>query len=180
MSEVGNLIRSVEAARQGMLSSVAGLSEAEAAFRPAEGQWSVVEVLEHLYLAELSGVGKIWMALDQVRAGRAWTGDRPNAGRSIEDVIAATWKPKETAPPIATPHIGGPLAFWVQATRSLTGVLAALGAQMEGIRLEDVVFPHFLSGPLDGRQRVEFLRFHIERHVAQIAHIRSAPGFPSS
>jgi hypothetical protein len=41
------------------------------------------------------------------------------------------------------------------------------------------VYPHFLSGPLDARQRLEFLRFHIERHTAQVWRVRSSHGFPS-
>lgn len=178
MSAVVQLLQSVEAARRSLLESVAGLTEAQANFRPGDGQWTVAEVVEHLYLAELSGVTKIWAALDAFRAGRVWSDALPNAGRPIEAVVAATWKPKEVAPPIATPHIGGPLAFWMSATRSLTGVLADLGAQLEGVPLERVVFPHYLSGPLDARQRLEFLRFHIRRHMGQIATITSASAYP--
>lgn len=178
MSTVAQLVESVEVARRSLLECLAGLTEPQATFRPADGQWNILEVVEHLYLAEVSGVSKIWAALDGVRAGRVWSEARPNAGQPIEAVVAATWKPKEQAPPIATPHIGGPTTFWASATRSLTGVLADLGRHLEGVPLEQVVFPHYLSGPLDGRQRLEFLRFHIERHLTQIASIRSASGFP--
>jgi hypothetical protein len=178
MADATTLIQSVEKSRAALLNSVAGLSEAQATFRPAEGQWSVIEILEHLYLAEVSGVTKIWAALDGLRAGRVWTEGLPNRGKSIEDVVASTWKPKEVAPPIATPHIGGPLEFWVSATRSLPGILSDLGGQLEGMNLEEVVFPHYLSGPLDARQRLEFLRFHIERHADQIRRVRISAGFP--
>lgn len=179
MAEVHTLIHAVERARAALMSSLAGLSDAQAAFKPPEGQWSVVEVLEHLYLAELSGVTKIWAALDALRAGRGWAEARPNRGKPIEDVVAATWKPKEVAPPIATPHIGGPIRFWLSATRSLQPVLADLGAHLQGANLEDVVFPHYLSGPLDARQRLEFLRFHIERHADQVARLRRGAAFPA-
>ena len=179
MAEVNMLIQSVEQSRAALLRSVAGLSEAQATFKPGERQWSIVEVLEHLYLAELSGVAKIWAALESLRAGRGWAEGRPNAGKRIEDIVAATWNPKEVAPPVATPHIGGTLQFWLSATRSLRSVLADLGAELQGTHLEEVVFPHFLSGPLDARQRLEFLRFHIERHTGQISHVCATPGFPA-
>lgn len=178
MSTAADLVGSVEAARDRLLERVGALSELQAAFRPGAGQWNVLEIVEHLYLAELSGISKIWAALADLRAGRAWSEARPNHGLRIEAVVAATWKPKEVAPSIATPHIGGPLSFWMSATRSLTNVLADLGADLEDIRLEQVVFPHYLSGPLDGRQRLEFLRFHIERHMEQIATLRASPEFP--
>jgi len=180
MSEVGALVGSVESARRTLLDRIAGLTEAQARFRPAEGQWNVLEVVEHLYLAELLGVSKIWAALDGVRGGREWSEARPNAGRPIEAVVAATWKPKEVAPPGATPHIGGPLDFWVAATRSLSPLLARLGSELESVSLEAVVFPHYLSGPLDARQRLEFLRYHIERHLGQLDGLQSSPHYPRS
>ena len=92
--------------------------------------------------------------------------------------MAATWKPKEVAPGIATPHIGGPLEAWISSLRSLRTVLADLAQELDGLDLEAIVFPHYLSGPLDGRQRLEFLRFHMVRHIAQIRRLQSHPMFP--
>lgn len=178
MSGADQLIRAVEASRESLLATVAGFSSAQVAFRPGEGQWSVIDVVEHLYLAEMSGVAKIWAALEAFREGQRWVEPHTNRGKSIETIIATTWKPKEIAPPIATPHIGGPIQFWVTATRSLQPILSELGAQLDQAPLEEVIFPHFLSGPLDARQRLEFLRFHIQRHVDQIARIRSSAEFP--
>jgi hypothetical protein len=50
---------------------------------------------------------------------------------------------------------------------------------LDGLDAESVVFPHFLSGPLDAGQRIHFLRFHIERHRRQIAALMTGPGFPA-
>ena len=179
MTEVEALVEMVEHARAELLRAVSDLTDAQGAFTPGDDVWSVAQNLEHLYLAELSGVTKIWMAADSARAGNIWTEPHPNRGKSIEAVIAATWKEKEDAPPIATPHIGGPLSFWMEGTRSLSPVLASVGHRLEGLLLDDVVFPHFLSGPMDARLRLEFLRFHIERHHAQIERLRRRPDFPA-
>ena len=178
-TDVNRLVESVEQARAALLRAVSQLDEAQAAFKPAPTEWSVTEILEHLYLAEISGITKIWAAVDDAHSGRYWKEALPNRGKSIEEVIDATWKPKEVAPPIATPHIGGPLAAWVSALRSLVGPLRDLCAQLKDEELERVVFPHYLSGPLDARQRLEFLRFHIERHAAQARRIQTSVGFPS-
>jgi len=67
MGTVTLLVGDVEAARRRLLDAVGGLTDAQASFRPGEGRWNVLEVVEHLYLAELSGVSKIWAALDGVR-----------------------------------------------------------------------------------------------------------------
>jgi hypothetical protein len=71
-----------------------------------------------------------------------------------------------------------PLAAWVSSQRSLTHLLRDLATELEGHSLDAMVFPHFLSGPLDARQRLEFLRFHIERHSEQVRRVRSLPSFP--
>ena len=167
-----SLVASVERARASVMEAASSLTDAQGAYQP-DGEWSVAEVVQHLYLAEVSGVSKIWTACENFRSGRRWTDPLPNRGKSIEEVVEATWKPKETAPDEATPHFGGPLSYWLCALASLRGVLAELATRLEGQDLEQVVFPHFLSGPLDARQRLEFLRFHMERHQAQIERVMS-------
>ena len=177
-SDVDDLVLSVERARSALLESVVGLRDDQGAFKPSANEWSIAEILEHLFLAELGGITKVWAAVDDLRSVKRWSGELPNRGKRIEEIIAATWQPKETAPPVATPHFGGPLAAWISSQRCLTPLLRDLATQLEGQRLDAIVFPHFLSGPLDARQRLEFLRFHIERHGEQVRHVRSHPSFP--
>ena len=177
LPELATLVTSVETARAAVLDIAKELSNEQGDFKPGEA-WSVAEVIKHLYLAELSGVTKIWGAVDDLRAGKRWTGELPNRGKRIDQIVDATWKPKEVAPPIAVPHIGGPLRFWLSAFSSLRPVLADLASQLAGQSLEAVVFPHYLSGPLDARQRLEFLRFHMERHGVQIRRTLQHPDFP--
>lgn len=163
-----------------MCAAVSGLTPAQAAFRPAPGEWSILENLEHIVLAEYSGVSKIWAAIEGVRTGAPlFTGEHTNKGLSIEEIVSRTWKPKETAPPIATPHVGGTLRYWVEFLRACQPLLEKTEAELEGLDPEAVVFPHFLCGPLDARQRFDFLRFHTDRHTEQIERIKAAPGFPA-
>ena len=173
------LVDDVEAARDRVISAVKDLRYDQATFKPSPDTWSVVENVEHLYLAEISGVTKIWAAVDQVRSGIEWKDANPNKGQPIEAVVERTWKMREVAPPIATPHIGGPLHAWVSCFKSLRAVLADLAVQLQEVDLESIVFPHYLSGPLDGRQRLEFLRFHMERHLSQIENVKAHPQFPA-
>lgn len=179
-TEVQRLVDLVDRERASLLDLVEPLDESQASFRPTLAQWNVNEVLEHLYLAEIGGIAKIWSALLDARTGRPWQGALPHKGRTIEDVIDRTWKAREVAPPVAMPHIGGPKAVWVSAMRSLSAPLRDLAAQLTDEELDHVVFPHHLSGPLDARQRLEFLRFHMERHSAQIHRIRTHADFPLS
>jgi DinB superfamily len=179
MNEAAALIQEVSIARSMVLEDVRGLSDRQTAFKPEHNSWSINEVLEHLVLAEQSGVTKIWAAVEGIRLGKpVWTGEHKNSGLEIDVVVARTWKEKEEAPSIAMPHIGGPLAYWVKSFELGQSLLQALGNVLEDFNLETIIFPHFLCGPLDARQRIEFLRFHMDRHRHQINRLKNAVAFP--
>lgn len=59
-------------------------------------------------LAEYSGMSKIRAAIEGLR---------------IEEMITRTGKPKEAAPPIATPHVGGTLRYRVDFLRACQRLL---------------------------------------------------------
>lgn len=126
-------------------------------------------------LAEQVGINGIWKALDGYRRGQpVWSGEPIHRGKSIEEVIAATWKEREEVPAVAAPRCGGPLGYWTAALRSCRPVLAQFQNALEGIDLEQIIYPHPISGPLDARQRLEFLRFHLDRHRGQVLRVQAA------
>ena len=182
------LIADVAAARRRVIGAVAGITVAQEAFRPLLEAWSIAQVVEHLVLAEQSGINPIWRAAEGVRRGRpVWRGDAVHRGAPIEAVIARTWELTEpgpltwktaaAVPESAVPRTGGPLAYWAARLEATQPVLERLPAVLAGLDLEAVVYPHALSGPLDARQRLEFLRWHLDHHLQQIEETRAAPGF---
>lgn len=183
-SRVRSLIEDVTAARERFIGALGHPTPDHAAFRPASDAWSITDNVEHMVLAERSGTHGIWKALDGVRRGApVWTGEAVHRGCAIEDVIARTWREREDVPAIATPCWGGPIGYWIAALRAGQPVLDALGAELEraaaaGVELDAVIYPHPISGPLDVWQRLEFLRFHLDRHAGQVQRIRSHPDFP--
>ncbi len=179
-AEVESLVTAVNAARDTLVASIADLDDVQGAFRPAEGVWSIAENLEHLCLAELSGITKISAAASQYRRGARWTDALPNAGRSAREIIAATWTERVDAPSIVVPNIGGPLSVWVSTFRALGGVLREVCVTLDGLPLDEIIYPHIFSGPMSARQRLDFLRVHMERHQAQMARVQQDPHFPSA
>jgi hypothetical protein len=180
MSSTRRLIDDVAAARERFLAVVGQPDAEQATFNPTAAAWSIVDVVEHITLAEQVGINGMWKALEGVRVGRpVWKGDPVHHGLPIEAVIAATWREKEDVPPIAAPRWGGPVGYWMAALRGCQPVLESLGRELESVDLERVIYPHPISGPLDARQRLEFLRFHLDRHAVQIQRIREARGFPA-
>jgi hypothetical protein len=179
------LIADALSARERFIATVGTPSHAQAVFKPSPDVWSIVDNVEHMTLAERSGTNGMWKALDGVRRGApVWEGEPRHSGRTIESVVEATWKPREIVPPIAAPSWGGPLTYWITALRAGHAVLEALGHELEimegqGVHLEQIIYPHPISGPLDMRQRLEFLRFHLDRHADQVRTLRAHADFPA-
>jgi hypothetical protein len=176
-----SLIRQAADERARLIQLVVGLSEVQSNYKPNDQTWSTNQYLEHLVLAEMSGVSKIWSAAESVRKGKPiWQGEHTNRGLSIEEVVARTWKSKEVAPPLVAPRFGGPASYWVENLRLSQHLLERLEPVLEGLPIESVIFPHFLSGPLDAGQRIDFLRFHMVRHRGQIENILAHADFPAA
>jgi len=179
MEKLSSLISQAAHERARLIQLVGGLSGVQSDYKPTPQTWSVNENLEHLVLAEMSGVSKIWSAAEGVRKGKpVWRGEHTNRGLSIEQIVACTWRPKEVAPPLVTPRFGGPSSYWLETLRTSQNVLERLEPVLDGLDIESVIFPHFLSGPLDAGQRIHFLRFHMMRHRSQIEEILGHVDFP--
>lgn len=82
-----------------------------------------------------------------------WTEANPNRGKTIEEIVKATWREKETAPESAEPNMGGPLTYWTALFRASQQVVERVAEEIRADELDDVIYPHFLSGPLTMRQR---------------------------
>jgi hypothetical protein len=181
MQHIHQLIEQVAQARSQFIASASGLTAEQANFKPAPDVWSIAEITEHMVWAEHSGISGMWRAIDGIENNRpVWTGEFVHKGLSIEQIIEKTWKEKEQVPEIAKPRWGGPVAYWIAALTACQGVLEDLGKALEGLDVEHVIYPHIISGPLNVPQRIEFLRFHLQRHQKQIENIKAHPDFPVS
>jgi hypothetical protein len=181
LREVDHLIAAVEQARQQYLAPLASLTAEQATYRVAPTAWSIAQITEHLHHAESGGINLIWRAAEGVARGApVWSGESPNRGLSIEEVVQRTWQPQETSPESALPRVGGPFRYWTAALRSCSGLLAELKVALFGLSLEDVIYPHAISGPLDARQRLQFLAFHLDRHARQVTEIMGHAEFPDA
>jgi hypothetical protein len=182
-------IARVAEARAALIAAAADLTGDQERYRPGPQEWSVSEVVEHLWLAEQAGVNRIWQAAIDLRRGQpVWSGDRVHRGLSIEEVIEATWRvtsrgpisirTSENSPDTAVPRTGGPLAYWIACLQAGQLVLEKLAHVLEGLKLTEVIVPHVVSGPLDAQQRLQFFHWHFDHHRQQIEDIKAAPGFP--
>jgi hypothetical protein len=175
MNELELLREEVSKARENYLSKVRNLTTAEGIYKPDEKTWSAAEITEHLVKAEQGGINGMWKALAGVRSGHpVWNKEHTNKGLTIEEIIRRTWREKEKAPEIAEPSLGGPLEFWISALEACQHLVDTIIPELAGEDLEKIVYPHPISGPLDIRQRFNFLRFHIDRHREQVIRLQTS------
>ena len=173
---VHSRLAEIRIVRGRVLEECAGVSADHVAHRQ-DGAWSLQDVIEHLVLAERGGFDLIWKAAEALRQGSpVWEGESENDGFRIEDVVARTWRPKETAPPSAEPSGEWSLECWLAHLRSCDSLLDQLPAHLDGLPLDRVIYPHFLCGPLNALQRLDFIRFHMEHHLPQIRRLRAVDG----
>lgn len=173
------LIESVGVARKSFIGVCMGLTKSQQTFRPSEDVWSILDNAEHLVWAEWGGVSGIWKAIDGLERNQpVWLGDPIHQGLKIEDIISKTWHPKEKVPMSARPQWGGNISFWLSALASCQQNLYDLQRGLEGFDPEKVLYPHPISGPLNVLQRMEFLRFHMERHQKQVEALKDHPSYP--
>lgn len=181
MDTLHQLIHHVARARQQFIESVSGLTTEQGAFQSSESEWSITDNVEHLVWAEQGGINGMWKALDATKNNKPiWTGKAIHRGLSIEEIVERTWQGKEKAPEVARPKWGGATEFWIISLNNCQPLLEGLGRALEGSNLESVIHPHPISGPLDVTQRMQFLRFHLDRHRLQIENIKSHRDFPTT
>lgn len=172
-------IKEVARSREHLLALCAGMSPEQGAFKPAEGEWSPAEIIEHLVWAEWGGLSGIWKAIEAERKGTpAWAGPSANDGLSIEEIIDRTWQTKEKVPAGAEPKWFGPIDIWVSWLRHGQRSVEDLIPAMRDLNPERIIWPHPISGPMNVLQRMDFLRFHMDRHRQQILRLIGHPDYP--
>lgn len=175
MDIVHKLIQDVSTSRTLYLDKIANVTESQARWKPEPDVWNIIEITEHLFWAEQGGIFGMWKTLHAIRDGNmVKTYESIHKDMPIEQVIDMTWQPKEKVPAVAAPRFGGPLSFWKPSLNSLQEVLVAFGQDLKEDELRLQAHPHPISGALDFQQRIEFLRFHINRHMEQVSRLLTA------
>lgn len=172
MNILQKLIQDVWIARTLYLDKIADVSEVQSKWKPDPETWNIIEITEHLFWAEQGAIVGMWKTLHAIRDGNMIrTYASIHKDMSIEKIIDITWQPKEKVPAVAAPRLGGPLPFWKLSLHSMQDALGAFSQDLKEDELRLQAHPHPISGALDFQQRLEFLRFHINRHNEQASQL---------
>jgi hypothetical protein len=133
--------------------------------RPSEDEWSVGEIVQHLYLVEARVVK------DLKRALNAEPGRVGFLKRFIPTFLVSFRVKKFKAPkavnPLEVPGKETTIENYNRARQALKDLCAAHGKE----RFKQLVFRHPFLGAIDGPATVAFVGYHEHRHFKQIREV---------
>lgn len=158
----------LEEGRRRFLDCVHGVSEEGARFSPGDGKWSILQVAEHVAVAERQMLA-MWFKL-------AAPGTSP---KQKDQVVIANLGDRNKKNPSPDPSVPtGRFSSLREAIASFVAsrekTMAALSSS-EDMRSKVVVHP--LSGIVDGHQLFLIMAMHPLRHAYQVEEIKSSAGF---
>ena len=165
-----HLVAHLELTQSWLLDEVAGLSAAQLQFRPAPSSWSVVEVVEHLRLAEPI----YWQQLQD--AVKAPPTDRKPAA-SDADVL---WYGIDRTERQKTEARKSPRDESIDLGKGLEAFHKLHGEMLEYARTTDEDLRGHLvpKEDVDAYQWILEISAHTQRHILQIREIKANPNFP--
>jgi len=176
---INKLTSEIEQSRSRFIQSVNGLNTEQVRFKISAQEWSILEITEHITWAEQIGICGMFRAIEGLKNRKPiWEGISPNTGKNIEQIIAETWKTKEKVPKVAEPRWGGSIDYWIASLKNGKHLLEGLIDQADRIDLKKAIYPHPISGPMNVLQRLDFLRFHLDRHQEQVERVKKHEKFP--
>jgi len=161
------------------------LSEAQFAWRPGPGRWSIGECLEHLGITTALAVRGIRAALEQGRAAGK-TGMPPFKfgwlGGWFVRAMEQPGKRGMGSPPNFVPPAGTAKAAVLERFSGAQRELRAALESAAGLALDQLKAPSAAKGAgwlrLNAAAWFAATLAHERRHVAQARRVKQAPGFP--
>jgi uncharacterized damage-inducible protein DinB len=199
-------LASFRAARHRTLELIEGLTQAQIAFSPGSGRWSVGEILDHLLLAESLNRREIAELIAMQKSGR-----RPYLQRTFADMdVSIAFIPKSMlpslevpfrvlnmmvprsarefltryrlvpaqSPDIGTPRKDRPIDELREELRHSLQEMKALFEANPTLDYRAMIHQHPLMGVNNAVQLLRIVARHEQRHQSQISDVLRHPGFP--
>ena len=154
--------------REDLLQRLNSLSSEVLSFKAGPDKWSIVEVVEHLVIAEK---GLIEQLTAEVHSAPLDLESR--SAKNYQTVIKVMERdievdvPHESLEPAGRTSLEELLSQWEDIRTRLKKPLAAIEDENKG----DMVFRHPFAGPLDIFETLHFYDVHFDNHMRQIDRI---------
>jgi hypothetical protein len=174
-AERERLVNHLQKTRQFLLDEVAGLSEAQANFKPAEDRWSIAECAEHITLSEDFLRGAVGQAMQAPAAPERKEELKGKEDQVLQFVTDRSQKFQAPEPLRPTGRWDSLEAIIEVFKASRKKTLDYAHSTPEDLRSHIVAFP---TGDMDAYQFLLFLSGHTERHTLQIQEVKAHADFP--
>lgn len=166
------IVAGLEASRDAFQNAVAGLSQAQAQFKPSPERWSVEEIVEHVAVAE-HGMFRLISELHEVVTDPHLAESAAALARTADRKTMPLPAPERVYPKRRFGDLAGALAkFLENRARTIEFVQNC----QDDLRLRLIKHP---VGLVNGQDCLAILTAHPLRHVAQIQELKAEPGFPA-
>lgn len=156
------------AIREKFKAAVAELTDDQLNARPAEGTWSIAQIVEHVAIVN-EGMSRICAKLlsKAEAAGMTNDGSVRISNKFVETAAEAAAK-KLKAPEMVEPVGGIPAADSIAKLDELQSRFAELRSKFETVNGTDPKFPHPYFGDLSAQDWLVLCGAHEARHLRQI------------
>jgi DinB superfamily len=164
------LCEKLRKSRDAYLSCVKEIPEAAANVRLSPDSWSILELAEHVAVAEHGMYRAIELSTEKTSP--------PNYAADL--VIETRARNREMK--LQAPERAVPKGRWKSLAEAVDAFEKSRARALETIEngakdLRKIQSEHPLMGPLDGHQMALIMAAHPERHVKQIEEIKSTPAY---
>ncbi len=164
------LVAHLEMTESWLESEVAGLSRAQLTFRPSPTSWHIMDVVEHLAIAE----PQYWDQLQKSIPTAPYTTKPETTDAAI------LWYGIDRTDRQTTGEARVPTGRWSEVGESLSAfrtlrqtMLGYARTSQDGLRARQLV-----DGNMDVYQWFLMISTHAQRHILQIREIKASPGYP--
>ena len=158
-------LQRLDSVHQKLISTISPLEPSLYAQRPAEGEWSVAEIVHHLCLVEDRVIKELEAAI--AREPRRVGFFRRLIPTSIVSLRLIRVKAPKAMNPLDAPARDLAIENFDRTRNSLKTLCATHGNE----RFRNLVFKHPFLGEIDGVATVSFVGYHELRHYKQIREV---------
>lgn len=159
------VLKRLDSIHQKLLAAVSTLEPELYSRRPAEGEWSVAEIVHHLCLVEDRVIKELESAI--ARPPERVSFFRRLIPTSIITVRLIRVKAPKAMNPLDPPARDRALENFARTRSNLKTLCATHGNE----RLRNLIFKHRVLGEIDGVATVSFVGYHEQRHYQQIREV---------
>ncbi|MBM3223159.1 MAG: DinB family protein [Candidatus Tectomicrobia bacterium] len=163
--------------RQALLHFLNGVSAEQAQWHPPDGEWSILEGLEHIMLTEEFFRSNLLTILREAESTHTWDTAPANPVKMSPEALRRREQGFVAAPDVLVPRGGRDFQSMCQA---LLAERQATREAVWGYRARDLsrlLFPHARYGQRNIYDVIEYSGIHDALHCEQMGRVTRSPGY---